>query len=139
MKFSSKNISETREIALKLGEKLPRGTTVLLEGDLGAGKTAFTRGFVSRWGLEDLVSSPTFTVMNEYRNEEICIYHFDLYRLSSPEELVELGLDEFLETGDYSLIEWPGIAQDWLPGKTVQVSLRLGQDENERIIEIEGA
>lgn len=139
MEYLSHSLQETSRIAAELSKTLPRGTILLLQGDLGAGKTAFARGFVSSWGMEELVSSPTFTVMNEYRNEQVCICHYDLYRLSSAAELQELGLEEALESCDYTLIEWPDLARDIITGQALVVDIRLGSTPSQRQITLTGA
>ncbi len=138
MEYISNSLDRTEEIARRLASELSPGRVLLLQGDLGAGKTAFTRGFLSHWSLEDWVSSPTFTIMNEYKNDDILIYHFDLYRMGDETELYELGLDDYLESGDYVLIEWPGLAREWLPPDCITVELNLGSSETERIINITG-
>ena len=138
MTFTSDSPDQTRNIARELAGRLNPGRVILLQGDLGAGKTAFTRGFMSHWDLDDWVSSPTFTIMNEYKNASILVYHFDLYRMEQEEELIELGVDDYLDSGDFILIEWPGLARDWLPDDCVTVDLKLGQSEFQRIITITG-
>ena len=134
----SHSLDETLSIGKELATELPEGSLILLTGDLGAGKTALTRGFVSHWGLEDFVTSPTFTLMNEYKNDEIFIVHFDLYRLNSLEEVLEIGLEDYAEEADYCLIEWPDIALPVLDMPSIRVEIALGDDENRRIIEIQG-
>jgi tRNA threonylcarbamoyladenosine biosynthesis protein TsaE len=135
-KFVSQSIGETRKFARELAGELPRGSIILLSGDLGAGKTEFVRGFVSRWKLDNLVGSPTFTIMNEYASDKVRICHFDLYRLSSPEELVEIGFTDFVSEADFVFIEWPQIAVELLEGNLVKINAFLGSTENERIFDI---
>lgn len=136
--FVSHNPDETFSLARRLAENLPRGTVIYLTGDLGAGKTAFTRGFVSYWEMENQVTSPTFSIMNEYRSPEQTIAHYDLYRLSCPGELAELGMEETVDRADFTLIEWPQYYLDeyGLPGLTIE--FHFGESENERRIELEG-
>ena len=128
---------ETESFARTLAQTLPIGSALLLTGDLGAGKTNFTRGFLSNWMLGEVVSSPTFTIMNEYRNASVRVFHFDLYRLKSLEEVVELDIEEYIATGDYTLIEWPEIALPIIGTDAIRIVIRLGEDENERTITID--
>jgi len=110
----TKNIEETRELALRLAQSmknLPKPVIIFLNGDLGAGKTTFVRYFASAWNLQNEVTSPTFTLMNQYQDENFCISHFDLYRLDSAEEAEELGLTDFISRSDFAFIEWPEIAR----------------------------
>ncbi|MGL5255329.1 MAG: tRNA (adenosine(37)-N6)-threonylcarbamoyltransferase complex ATPase subunit type 1 TsaE [Brevinema sp.] len=95
----------------------------VLQGNLGAGKTTFVRLFASHFGIEDQVSSPTFTLMNVYTAKNCTINHFDLYRLSSPEEALEWGFEEFVASGDYNFIEWAERAWELIPKPYIKISL----------------
>ncbi len=119
----------------------PRGTVAVLSGGIGAGKTTFARGFASHWGLDGLVTSPTFTLLNEYRDPEsgILVRHFDLYRLGSTGEVRDIGLEEALAGSDFSLIEWPDLALPLLNFPVRTVRFDQGTDENERIITVQDA
>lgn len=132
--------AETARFAAELASKLETRphTVVLLMGDIGAGKTTFVRGFVAHFGSTDLVTSPTFTLMNEYRAEGVRICHFDLYRLGSAAEAGELGIEDELQTADFSLVEWPSVGGDLFDFSTVVVKISYGDSEDERIIRIEG-
>jgi tRNA threonylcarbamoyladenosine biosynthesis protein TsaE len=135
--FISRNTEETLSYARKLAhENFPRGSVILLEGGVGTGKTTFVRGFVSEWELENNVTSPTFTLMNEYRNDKIRICHFDFYRLNSLEEIMELGIEDYLSNCDFSFIEWPDIGEKVLDFATYRIILKIGSAENERLISI---
>lgn len=129
---------ETLCFAREFARQLKSPSVILLSGDLGAGKTTFVRGFVSNWGMEKLVSSPTFTLLNHYTNDYINIYHFDLYRLNHSSELDELGLEDFITKGDYTLIEWPEIASNLLNFPVISVKITFGENLNQRQFEIEG-
>lgn len=100
--------SQTLELGWQLGQLLQRSTLVLLQGDLGAGKTVFARGIARGLGVDPKIpiTSPTFTLMNHY-SARLDLYHFDLYRLSDPDELIELGFDEYAFGDGITLIEWP--------------------------------
>ncbi|MCK4503222.1 MAG: tRNA (adenosine(37)-N6)-threonylcarbamoyltransferase complex ATPase subunit type 1 TsaE [Desulfuromonadales bacterium] len=104
----SKSETETLEIGKKLGRLLSQPTLVLLQGDLGAGKTVFARGIARGLGVDSAIpiTSPTFTLMNHY-SARIDLYHFDLYRLSDPDELIELGFDDYAFGSGIALVEWP--------------------------------
>ncbi len=133
--FLSRNSEETLTLARKLAcENLPPGSIFLLKGEVGSGKTTFVRGFVSSWDLDSLVTSPTFTLMNEYSNDKIRICHFDFYRLNSMEEILELGIEDYLTSFDYSFIEWPDIGEPLFNFDAIRIDFKMGANENERMI-----
>lgn len=103
--FISKNVEDTYELANKIASKLYGGDIILLNGDLGAGKTTFTKGLAKALGVEEVVTSPTFTFMKEYHGR-IPLYHFDMYRVEDEDELYELGLNEYLYMQGVCVIEW---------------------------------
>lgn len=103
--YISNNEDETKEIGFNLAKKIKTGDIVILSGDLGSGKTKFTEGFLTYFGLEDEISSPTFTIVNEYSKNDINIYHFDVYRLEDLDEFYAIGGSEYFEKG-ICLIEW---------------------------------
>lgn len=106
-------------------------------GDLGSGKTKFTEGFLSFWGLENEISSPTFTIVNEYHAPSTNIYHFDVYRLEDSSEFYEIGGDEYFENG-ICLIEWGELIEDALPNEYIKIDFsRDDSNENERILNIQ--
>ena len=120
----------------KLAEKLQPGDVVVLSGDLGSGKTKFTQGFLTYFGLQDEISSPTFTIVNEYSKNDINIYHFDVYRLSSSDEFYAIGGDGYFENG-ICIIEWGEIISDCLPSNYIHISFERNlEDENKRILNI---
>jgi tRNA threonylcarbamoyladenosine biosynthesis protein TsaE len=128
--------SETEALGRALGETLAPGTVLALYGGLGAGKTAFVRGVAQGLKCAARVSSPTFTVVNEYPGN-IPLFHFDMYRLQSADELFELGWDEYLERGGVTAVEWSERVADCLPPEAVSVRfLHTGGDT--RRIEISG-
>ena len=106
MEFITNSPSETEKVGAKLAEKLNPGTVIAYKGDLGAGKTAFTRGLARGLGIFDPVTSPTYTIVNEYLGGRIPLFHFDMYRLHSAEDLFDIGWDDYLERGGVCAVEW---------------------------------
>lgn len=127
-KYISNSEDNTKKIAYKLASKLRTGDVVLLVGDLGAGKTKFVEGFLSFWNLQNEVSSPTFTIVNEYSAGRTNIYHFDVYRLESEDEFYEIGGLEYFENG-ISLIEWGNLIQDIVPKGYLKISFEKDLDD----------
>lgn len=112
------------------------GDVVVLSGDLGSGKTKFTEGFLSYFGLENEISSPTFTIVNEYHSNDINIYHFDVYRLEDSSEFYAIGGDEYFEKG-ICIIEWGELIEDALPNKYIKIDFsRCQEDEDKRILNV---
>ncbi|ACB83995.1 tRNA (adenosine(37)-N6)-threonylcarbamoyltransferase complex ATPase subunit type 1 TsaE [Natranaerobius thermophilus] len=126
---------QTISIAEQLAALLGPGDIVLLTGDLGAGKTTFTKGIAQGLDIDEPVTSPSFTLMNQYSGS-IPLYHFDLYRIEDPEEFLELGIEEFLYGKGISVVEWSEKLPE-LPNSYLQVSLKLGADPEGRQIIIE--
>ena len=128
---------ETEALGARFAEKLPGGTVVAMYGDLGAGKTAFVRGMARGMGLNCRVSSPTFTIVNEYLGERELI-HFDMYRLSGADELFEIGWEDYLNRGAVCAVEWSEKVEDAFFGDEIRVTIeKLG--DTRRKITIEGA
>ncbi len=141
IKIKTKSPEETMKIASDLAsgkiDGICKGNVVLLVGEVGSGKTTFVKGFASYWGLGASVTSPTFTIINEYKNELVIIYHIDLYRLYSVSELEELGLEDFITHGDYSFIEWPDKAKPLLNFKTANIHITIEENEMDRLFIID--
>lgn len=129
---------ETENLAFKLAEKIPYGKVVAMFGDLGAGKTAFTRGFTKGMGISCDVSSPTFALVNEYRSTDKTLYHFDMYRISGWDDLYSTGYFDYLDEGASLIIEWSENIEAVLPDDCIRITIRKTDDENERIIEVIG-
>lgn len=128
---------ETIEFGKKIAEKLKLGDVIVLTGDLGSGKTKLTEGILTYFGLQNEISSPTFTIVNEYNTEKFPIYHFDVYRLNDSDEFLSIGGDEYFEKG-VCIIEWGELIEDVLPQKYTRISFsRDEENEEKRIIEIE--
>lgn len=126
--FVSHNENETKKIATLLASKLQSGDIVVLSGDLGCGKTKFTEGFLSYWGLENEISSPTFTIVNEHSKDETNIYHFDVYRLEDLGEFYAIGGTEYFING-ICVIEWGELIEDILPQNYIKIS--FSKDESD--------
>ena len=120
------------------GARLTAGTVVAFTGDLGAGKTAFTRGLARGLGVPDRVTSPTFTIVNEYEGGRLPLFHFDMYRLGSSDELFDIGWEDYLARGGVCAVEWSEIVSDALEDGVLRVDIRRGAGEGERIITITG-
>lgn len=129
---------ETMEIGRKLGSLLQGGGLVCLNGDLGTGKTAFTSGVAEALGIEGYITSPTFTLVNEYKGI-LPMYHFDVYRIADPEEMFEIGFEEYLESNGVVLVEWADLIQEILPEEHIRVDIRkaLSEGVTVRIIHLE--
>ena len=134
--FISHSQLDTEEVGRKLAEKLPGGSVVAMYGDLGAGKTAFVRGMAKGMGLSCRVSSPTFTIVNEYLGERELI-HFDMYRLSSADELFDIGWEDYLSRGAVCAVEWSENVQDAFFGDEIVVRIEKLNDTDRKIL-IEG-
>lgn len=129
----SNSLEETEKIAEDFAKTLKSGDIVLLSGDLGAGKTQFTKGVAKGLGINDTIPSPTFTIMNSYENR---LFHFDLYRLHSFEELINVGAEEFLYSNGISILEWPEcVGLENFPDYAIMVTI-LKLDEFKREIVI---
>ena len=135
--YISRNESETEALGARLAASLPGGSVVAMYGDLGAGKTAFVRGMARGMGLNCRVSSPTFTIVNEYLGERELI-HFDMYRIGSADELFDIGWEDYLNRGAVCAVEWSENVEDAFFGDEIVVRIeKLG--DTERKITIEGA
>ena len=138
MEFITNSERETEELGVRLAERLEPGNVVAFTGDLGAGKTAFTRGLARGLGITDRVSSPTFTIVNEYEGGRLPLFHFDLYRLSSSDELFDIGWEDYLARGGVCAVEWSENVSDALEEDVISVEIYRGETDSRRIITIEG-
>ncbi|MEE1040267.1 MAG: tRNA (adenosine(37)-N6)-threonylcarbamoyltransferase complex ATPase subunit type 1 TsaE [Lachnospiraceae bacterium] len=126
--FETYSPEETLEIGKSLGENAAPGEVYALIGDLGAGKTVFTKGFAQGLGIEEPVNSPTFTILQIYEEGRIPLYHFDVYRIEEPEEMEEVGFDEYIDGDGVCLIEWAGRIGDLLPPEVIVVRIEKNLD-----------
>ena len=135
--FLSKSEHDTKNFAKLLASHLKNKDIIVLTGSLGSGKTKFTEGILSYFGLENEISSPTFTIVNEYQKDGINIYHFDVYRLEDSSAFYEIGGEEYFEKG-ICLIEWGELIEDALPEEYVHITFsRDKSNENIRILNID--
>ena len=134
----SHSAEETEAIGEMLGKKLPGSAVVAYRGGLGMGKTAFTRGLARGLGCRGRVTSPTFTIVNEYSGKTP-LFHFDMYRLDSSDALFDIGWEDYLERNGVCAVEWSENVADALPEDTIYVTIARGPGETDRIITIEGS
>lgn len=138
MEILSHSEAETEAAGERLGASLSPGTVLAYRGGLGMGKTAFTRGLARGLGCTGRVTSPTFTIVNEYEGR-IPLFHFDMYRLPDSDALFDIGWDDYLDRGGLCAVEWSEQVDDALPEDTIYVTISRHPDhDNWRIIEIEG-
>ena len=138
MQFLSHSAEETERFGESLAQKLRAGDVLAFTGSLGMGKTAFTRGLARGLGCRGRVTSPTFTIVNEYEGKTP-LFHFDMYRLGSSDELFDIGWDDYLARGGVCAVEWSERVSDALPGDTIFVDIARGKEgENMRVITVTG-
>lgn len=126
----SNSAEETLALGRKIAPLLKKGDVLVITGDLGAGKTLFTTGILDFYEKKDEVSSPTFTIVNEYDlKEDLKLFHFDVYRLESPEEFLAIGGDEFFEKG-ICLIEWGEKIEEYLPKDVLRINIKKDTEED---------
>ena len=136
MEYITKSPSETEAVGAALARVLQPGAVIAYRGDLGAGKTAFTRGLAKGLGVKENVTRPTFTIVNEYLSGSMPLFHFDMYRLGSEDELFDIGWEDYLERGGVCAVEWSENVWGAMEDAIVITISRL--DEDTRKIEIEG-
>ena len=137
-RFITNTPEETEALGARLARALEPGAVVAFTGDLGAGKTAFVRGLARGLGIQDRVTSPTFTIVNEYEGGRLPLFHFDLYRLGCADELFDIGWEDYLARGGVCAVEWSERMEELLEPGTIRVDLRRGEDESRRVITVEG-
>ena len=138
MTYLSNSPGETEALGARLAGALGPGAVVAFTGDLGAGKTAFVRGMARGLGIPDRVTSPTFTIVNEYGAGRLPLFHFDLYRLSSADELFDIGWEDYLARGGVCAVEWSENIAEALESDAIRVEIRRGDTDEQRRIEITG-
>ena len=141
MNYITKSTEETKKIAFELAKELDTGATnrryIALRGEMGVGKTAFAAGFASYFGITS-TKSPTYTVMNEYRNNGARIFHFDMYRIEDDDELYSMGYYDYVDSGAYCIVEWSENIESSIPSDAIFVTIsRCEDDENKRNINID--
>ena len=137
MEYLSNSEAETEALGEALAGRLTAGDVIAFSGDLGAGKTAFTRGLARGLGVTERVTSPTFTIVNEYLGGRLPLFHFDLYRLGSAEELFDIGWEDYLDRGGVCAVEWSENGEGVLE-HPIRVDIRRGAADDQRVITITG-
>lgn len=126
--------SELADVARAIVPLIKDNPIVCLSGEMGAGKTTFTKVLCGQLGVQDAMSSPTFSIVNEYRDEEdYPIYHFDFYRVEKLEEALDIGVEEYFYSGDLCIIEWPDMIKPLIPEKHLEISIKLVGDNSREI------
>ena len=139
MTFTTHSAAETEALGEQLALRLTGGEVIAYTGDLGAGKTAFTRGLARGLGITDRVTSPTFTIVNEYEAGRLPLFHFDMYRLSSSDELYDIGWEDYLARGGVCAVEWSEIVADALEeNELIRVDIKNECGDDDRTITITG-
>ena len=135
MKYTTNSPVETEAIGAALGKILPPGSVIAYRGDLGAGKTAFTRGLARGLSCTEIVTSPTYTIVNEYLGGRIPLFHFDMYRLRSSDDLFDIGWDDYLDRGGICAVEWSENVDDAMEDAITITIEKLGEDSRQITIE----
>lgn len=132
------NFEDTQKLGFKLGSEAKKGDIFCLTGDLGVGKTVFSKGFAQGIGINEHITSPTFTIINEYQNGRIPFYHFDVYRLTDSEQLYDIGYEDYFYGEGACLVEWADMVKDFIPENAVWINIKknLEKGEDYRIIDI---
>ncbi len=138
MEFVTHSREETQALGARLADALDAGRVVAFTGDLGAGKTAFVSGMARALGVEGRVTSPTFTIVNEYEGGRLPLFHFDMYRLGGADELFHIGWEDYLARNGVCAVEWSENVAEAIEPDAVRVSILRGEGDNDRIITIEG-
>ena len=138
MEWITHSPAETEALGARLADALDAGRVVAFTGDLGAGKTAFVSGMARALGVEERVTSPTFTIVNEYEGKGPPLFHFDMYRLEGAEELFDIGWEDYLDRGGVCAVEWSENVTGAIEPDAVRVSILRGDGDNDRVIAIEG-
>ena len=133
VKIYLENEEKTREIGSKLGELLTPKSVICLIGDLGAGKTTMTQSLARALGVDDYITSPTFTIVNEYEGR-MPLYHFDVYRIGSSEEMYDIGFDEYIDGDGVCIIEWANLIKDILPDEYLYIEMNYKETGREMIL-----
>lgn len=131
MEFEIHNVNDTTQLGIKLGELLNPGDIICLTGDLGAGKTHITKGIALGLGINDNITSPTFTIVNEYEGGRLKLNHFDVYRVSDPDEIYAIGFDDYIFSDAVSIIEWANYIEEILPEDFLHINIKKDLEKGE--------
>ncbi len=131
------SVEETMDFGFQLGKVCPRGTVFALTGDLGTGKTHFSKGFARGLGISSTITSPTFTLIHEYQEGRVPFYHFDVYRVNNIDEVLDLGFEEYIYGQGVTLIEWADLIEPLLPDNFIQIKIeKLAESTTKRKITV---
>ena len=136
-KIYLKNEEETKDIGYKLGKLLSKKCVICLVGDLGAGKTTLTQSIAKGLEVDDYITSPTFTIVNEYEGR-IPLYHFDVYRIGSSDEMYDIGFDEYINSDGVCIIEWANLIEDILPDEYLYIDIKYKENGREMTLNPKG-
>ncbi|WP_130861801.1 tRNA (adenosine(37)-N6)-threonylcarbamoyltransferase complex ATPase subunit type 1 TsaE [Bacilliculturomica massiliensis] len=128
-----KDENDTRAFGMQLAEELRPGSIVALTGDLGTGKTALTKAVAEGLGVTELITSPTFTIVQEYHSGRLPLYHFDVYRVGEPEEMYEIGYEEYFFGDGVCIVEWADLIGELIPVGSVMIRIEYGGEETQRV------
>lgn len=131
MIFSVNSVEETKSLGIELGKLLNAGDVIALTGDLGTGKTHITKGIAEGLGVTDYITSPTFTIVNEYDSGRLKLNHFDVYRVSDPDEIYAIGFDDYIFSDAVSIIEWANYIEEILPKDFLHIYIQKDLDKGE--------
>ena len=135
MQYITNSPAETEAIGAALGKILTPGTVIAYRGDLGAGKTAFTRGLAKGLGCREIVTSPTYTIVNEYLGGRLPLFHFDMYRLRSSDDLFDIGWEDYLDRGGICAVEWSENVEDAMEDAICITIEKLGEESRQITLE----
>lgn len=128
MIYQSYSYEDTQKIAAQIADTLNGGEFIAMYGDLGAGKTAFVQGLAKALGVKNHITSPTFTIVNEYEGR-LPLYHFDVYRISDPDEMYEIGYEEYIESDGVCIVEWAELIEDIFPGRYSKITILKDEEK----------
>ncbi|GKX30486.1 tRNA (adenosine(37)-N6)-threonylcarbamoyltransferase complex ATPase subunit type 1 TsaE [Vallitalea longa] len=129
MIYKSFSAEETKEIGRNMGDKAEKGQIYCLLGDLGVGKTVFTKGFAEGLGINEHITSPTFTIVNEYYTDKLKFNHFDVYRIDDPDEMYEIGYEEYFYNDAVCLVEWADLIKELMPKEAIWINIEKDLDK----------
>lgn len=133
IEITIKSEEDSAKLGRKIGEKAEPGSVLALIGDLGTGKTTLTKYIAAGMGVSEVITSPTFNIVKEYRSGRIPLYHFDVYRIEDPEEMYEIGYEEYFYGDGLCVVEWADMIEELLPGDSAVIKMEYSDTEGERI------
>ena len=136
-KIITNSEQETIELGKRIAMQLKKGDIICMKGDLGAGKTTLTKSIAKNLGIDEYVTSPTFAIINEYQGE-LPLYHFDVYRIEKPEDMYELGFEDYFYGEGICIVEWANLIEGLIPQGCIWIEIDYGSNDGERVILIDG-